>query len=138
MLCTAALLSRSFTFITGNRDTSKSMDKAAEKLTSEQSSHRGEILVIGAGELGANVVAALSQGDDAPAVTVLLRPSDTARHAQLRDEFKARGVEIAEADVATATVDAIPSLPWRRRWNWSDAACTIGWLPVWRRTGKMP
>jgi hypothetical protein len=73
-------------------------------MTSEQSSHRGEILVIGAGELGANVVAALSQRDDAPAVTVLLRPSDTARHAQLRNEFTARGVGIAEADVATATV----------------------------------
>ncbi|WP_046300409.1 aromatic alcohol reductase [Mycobacterium sp. UM_Kg27] len=69
----------------------------------EQSSHRGRILVIGAGELGGNVVTALTDRTDAPAVTVLLRPSDTARHAQLRDEFSARGVGIVEADVATAS-----------------------------------
>ncbi|WP_409437554.1 aromatic alcohol reductase [Mycobacterium sp. SMC-14] len=72
-------------------------------MASEQSSHREEILVIGAGELGGNVVAALTHRDDAPPVTVLLRPSDTPRHAQLRDEFAARGVGIVEADVATAT-----------------------------------
>ncbi|MGV0645269.1 aromatic alcohol reductase [Mycolicibacterium sp. XJ879] len=72
-------------------------------MASQQSPHGGEILVIGAGELGGNVVAALTHRDDAPPVTVLLRPSGTARHAQLRDEFAARGVGIVEADVATAS-----------------------------------
>ncbi|MGE2724833.1 aromatic alcohol reductase [Mycolicibacterium pulveris] len=72
-------------------------------MASEQPSHRRGILVIGAGELGGNVVAALSQRADAPAVTVLLRPSDAPRHARLRDELTARGVGIVEADVATAT-----------------------------------
>lgn len=72
-------------------------------MAAQQSSHRGGILVIGAGELGGSVVAALTHRDDAPPVTVLLRPSDTPRHAQLRDEFAARGVGIVEADVATAT-----------------------------------
>ncbi|ORW23814.1 2'-hydroxyisoflavone reductase [Mycolicibacter nonchromogenicus] len=70
-------------------------------MASEQSD-RGEILVIGAGELGGAVVNALTLRDDAPPVTVLLRPSNTPRHAQLRDEFAARGVGIVEADVATA------------------------------------
>ncbi|MGE2688904.1 aromatic alcohol reductase [Mycolicibacterium pulveris] len=72
-------------------------------MASEQPSHRRGILVIGAGELGGNVVAALSQRADAPAVTVLLRPSDAPRHARLRDKLTARGVGIVEADVATAT-----------------------------------
>lgn len=72
-------------------------------MASQQSPHGGEILVIGAGELGGNVVAALTHRDDAPPGSVLLRPSGTARHAQLRDEFAARGVGIVEADVATAS-----------------------------------
>lgn len=67
------------------------------------SSRGGEILVIGAGELGGNVVAALTHRDDAPPVTVLLRPSDTPRHARLRNELAARGVGIVEADVATVS-----------------------------------
>lgn len=71
-------------------------------MASQQSSYGGENLIIGAGELGGNVVAALTRRDDAPPVTVLLRPSDTPRHAQLRDQFAARGVGIVEADVATA------------------------------------
>ncbi|BBX22652.1 hypothetical protein MTER_20630 [Mycolicibacter terrae] len=79
-------------------------------MTSKQPSHRGEVLVIGAGELGGAVVAALSQRDDAPAVTVLLRPSDTPRHAQLRNEIMARGAGIAEADVATATVAELATM----------------------------
>lgn len=73
-------------------------------MKSKQPSHRGEVLVIGAGELGGAVVAALSQRDDAPPVTVLLRPANTPRHAQLRNEIMARGAGIAEADVVTATV----------------------------------
>lgn len=72
-------------------------------MTSRQSSHGGEILVIGAGELGGNVIAALTRRDDAPPLTVLLRPSDTPRHARLRDEFAARGVGIVEADVTTVS-----------------------------------
>ncbi|MFV1366692.1 aromatic alcohol reductase [Mycolicibacterium elephantis] len=79
-------------------------------MTSGQPSQREEILVIGAGELGGNVVAALSQRADAPAVTVLLRPSDSPRHVRLRDEFTARGVGIAEADVATTTVAELSAI----------------------------
>ncbi|MGB3895233.1 MAG: aromatic alcohol reductase [Mycolicibacter sinensis] len=72
-------------------------------MTSRQSSHGGEILVIGAGELGGNVIAALTGRDDTPPLTVLLRPSDTPRHARLRDEFAARGAGIVEADVTTVS-----------------------------------
>ncbi|MDA4107804.1 aromatic alcohol reductase [Mycolicibacterium holsaticum] len=72
-------------------------------MASQQSPDGARILVIGAGELGGNVVAALTHRDDAPPVTVLLRPSGTPRHAQLRDQFAARGVGIVEADVATAS-----------------------------------
>ena len=58
-------------------------------MASQQSPDGARILVIGAGELGGNVVAALTHRDDAPPVTVLLRPSGTPRHAQLRDQFAA-------------------------------------------------
>lgn len=79
-------------------------------MVSQQSPHGGEILVIGAGELGGNVVAALAHRDDAPPVTVLLRPSGSPRHAQLRDELTVRGVGIAEADVATASVAELSTI----------------------------
>ncbi|BBX14914.1 MAG: aromatic alcohol reductase [Mycolicibacter algericus] len=72
-------------------------------MASQQASTGREHLVIGAGELGGNVVAALTRRDDAPPVTVLLRSSDTPRHARLRDEFAARGVGIVEADIATVS-----------------------------------
>lgn len=42
-------------------------------MTASHSSDHEEILVIGAGELGGSVVAALIRRDDAPEVTVLLR-----------------------------------------------------------------
>jgi hypothetical protein len=73
-------------------------------------SHREKILVIGAGELGGAVIAALTRRSDAFHVTVLLRPSDTPRRARLRDELGAQGVEIVEADVATATVPELAAV----------------------------
>lgn len=78
-------------------------------MASEQSDG-GEILVIGAGELGGAVVNALTLRDDAPPVTVLLRPSNTPRHAQLRDEFAARGVGVVEADVGTVSAAELSSV----------------------------
>jgi NAD(P)-dependent dehydrogenase (short-subunit alcohol dehydrogenase family) len=68
------------------------------------------VLIIGAGELGGAVVDALTQRDDAPAVSVLLRPSGSPRHVRLRDELTERGVEIVEADVATAEVDELAAI----------------------------
>jgi hypothetical protein len=79
-------------------------------MTTPQSSHQEEILVIGAGELGGSVVSALSRRDDAPEVTVLLRPSKSPRHAHLRNNLDAQGVKIVEADLATATVSELSAV----------------------------
>ncbi|MGV0834017.1 aromatic alcohol reductase [Mycolicibacterium thermoresistibile] len=68
------------------------------------------IIVIGAGELGGSVLAALSRRDDAGPVTVLLRPSDTPHRSQLRAELAAQGVQIVEADVATASVAELSTI----------------------------
>ncbi|MDQ2625643.1 MAG: aromatic alcohol reductase [Actinomycetota bacterium] len=89
-------------------------------MASQQSSPGGEILVIGAGELGGNVVAALTRRDGAPSVTVLLRPSDTPRHARLRDEFAARGVGIVEADVAMVSAAELSTV---LRWFHTVVSC---------------
>ncbi|MFO7162712.1 MAG: aromatic alcohol reductase [Mycolicibacterium hassiacum] len=69
-----------------------------------------QLLVIGAGELGGAVIAALTRREDAPGVTVLLRPSNSERHDRLREELTARGVGIVEADVATAKVPELAVL----------------------------
>ncbi|MBU8826313.1 aromatic alcohol reductase [Mycolicibacterium goodii] len=79
-------------------------------MTTPQSSRHTEILVIGAGELGGSVITALTRRNDAPEVAVLLRPSDSPRHARLRDELGAQGVKIEEADVATAPVSELATV----------------------------
>ncbi|UGU32521.1 aromatic alcohol reductase [Mycolicibacterium smegmatis] len=79
-------------------------------MTASHSSDHEEILVIGAGELGGSVVAALIRRDDAPEVTVLLRPSDSPRHARLREELAALGAKVEQADVATATVSELSAV----------------------------
>ncbi|AKS34262.1 aromatic alcohol reductase [Mycolicibacterium goodii] len=79
-------------------------------MTTPQPSLDEEILVIGAGELGNSVIAALTRRDDAPEVTVLLRPSDSPRHIRLREDLAARGVKIEEADVATATASELAAV----------------------------
>jgi len=68
------------------------------------------ILVIGAGELGGAVLAALSDRHPDAAPSVLLRPSDAPRHIRLRTELAARGVPVVEADVAMATVPELAAI----------------------------
>jgi len=77
---------------------------------STQRSHGDGILVIGAGELGGAVIAALARREDAPDVTVLLRPSQSPHRTRLRDELTTRGVKIAEVDVATATAPELAAV----------------------------
>ncbi|MGV0836840.1 aromatic alcohol reductase [Mycolicibacterium thermoresistibile] len=73
-------------------------------MSTPQTSKTHGILVIGAGELGGSVIAALSRRDDAGPVTVLLRPSNTPQRSLLRADLTAAGITIVEADVATASV----------------------------------
>ncbi len=79
-------------------------------MTASQSSGHGQVLVVGAGELGGSVVAALTRRDDAPEVTVLLRPSDSPRHVRLRDELASLGAKVEQADVATAAVSDLAAI----------------------------
>ncbi|MCV7423505.1 aromatic alcohol reductase [Mycobacterium yunnanensis] len=79
-------------------------------MSPQESSRQSGILVIGAGELGSNVVQALSHHRDAGPVTVLLRPSSTPQGTRLRADLADRGVTVAEADVATAPVDELAEL----------------------------
>ncbi len=79
--------------------------------SSTQSADRPGILVIGAGELGASVLAALArhvgQHPGAATVGVLLRPSapDTGAQSDPRtEELTKMGIAVERADVATASV----------------------------------
>lgn len=74
-------------------------------MTTTETADRRGTLVIGAGELGSSVLAALSRrNNDAGALTVLLRPSDTPQRTQLLGELAGWGVTLVESDVATASV----------------------------------
>ncbi|ORB29964.1 aromatic alcohol reductase [Mycolicibacterium parafortuitum] len=79
-------------------------------MTTEHPSGAESALVIGTGELGGSVVGALTQRDDPPPVTVLLRPSDTPRHVRLRAELAASDVAVVEADMATATIGELAAI----------------------------
>jgi hypothetical protein len=72
----------------------------------------GATLVIGLGELGSSVLAALSRhparrGEE---LSVLLRPSHTPQRRSLRSELAAQGITIVEADVGTAPVAELSTL----------------------------
>lgn len=106
-------------------------------MASQQASTGREHLVIGAGELGGNVVAALTRRDDAPPVTVLLRSSDTPRHARLRDEFAARGVGIVEADIATVSAAELSTVLRRFHTVVSCIGFAAGWEPNEDHRGRI-
>jgi hypothetical protein len=77
------------------------------------SSHRN-ILVLGAGELGENVLRAISRrraADPTPTdVTVLLRPAKTPERQRLRNDLATERVAIEEADIATASVSQLSAI----------------------------
>ncbi|MDV3128441.1 aromatic alcohol reductase [Mycobacterium sp. 21AC1] len=80
-------------------------------MTTSESSDRRGILVIGAGELGSSVLVALSRrNNDADALTVLLRPSDTPQRTQLLGDLAGWGVAVVESDVATASVAELSAI----------------------------
>jgi hypothetical protein len=76
-------------------------------------SHRN-VLVLGAGELGENVLRAMlrrSAADPAPTdITVLLRPATTPDRQRLRNDLAAERVAIEEADIATASVSQLSAI----------------------------
>lgn len=72
---------------------------------SDREAKRGGRLVLGAGELGIEVLRALA-ASGAKDVTVLLRPHG-ATGQQVRDELARLGVAIIGADLATAPVEAL-------------------------------
>jgi hypothetical protein len=72
---------------------------------SDREAKRGGRLVLGAGELGIEVLRALA-ASGANNVTVLLRPQGSGGQ-QVRDELARLGVAIIEADLATAPVEAL-------------------------------
>jgi hypothetical protein len=75
---------------------------------------RRDVLVLGAGELGENVLRAISRRsatEPAPAdVTVLLRPATTPDRERLRNDLAAERVAIEEADIARASVSQLSAL----------------------------
>lgn len=77
----------------------------ADRQTTATSSRNG-ILVIGAGELGGSVLAALAgrRDEETCPMSVLLRPSVAPARVFLLADLAAQGVEIEEADVGTASV----------------------------------
>ncbi|CAJ1582867.1 NmrA family NAD(P)-binding protein [[Mycobacterium] wendilense] len=79
-------------------------------MSNPQFSQTHAILVVGAGELGGSVLAALSRRSEAGPVTVLLRPSSTPQGALLRADLTAQGIAVVEADVATASVTELSTV----------------------------
>lgn len=75
---------------------------------SPTSASRQGILVIGAGELGTNILSALSRRNspelDHNGITVLLRPSSAPDRVQLRNELAGKDITIEDADVSAASL----------------------------------
>jgi hypothetical protein len=83
--------------------------------SSNSGSSRRNVLVLGAGELGENVLRAISlrsAADPTPTdITVLLRPATTPdREERLRNDPAAERVAIEEADIATASVSQLSAI----------------------------
>lgn len=80
-------------------------------MTTRESSERRGTLVIGAGELGRSVLAALSRRhSDDGVLAVVLRHSDTPQRTRLLGELAGWGVSVVEADVATASVAELSAI----------------------------
>jgi uncharacterized protein YbjT (DUF2867 family) len=81
---------------------------------SPSSVNRQGILVIGAGELGTNVLSALSRGNspelDHNRITVLLRPSSAPERVQLRNHLARKDIAIEDADVSVASLAELVSI----------------------------
>jgi hypothetical protein len=75
---------------------------------------RRNVLVLGAGELGENVLRAISRRSATdptpPDITVLLRPATTPGRERLRNDLAAERVVIEEADIATASVSQLSAI----------------------------
>jgi hypothetical protein len=82
--------------------------------SSDSGSGHRKVLVLGAGELGENVLRAISRRsatDPTPTgITVLLRPATTSDGMRLRSELAAQRIAIEEADIATASVSQLSSI----------------------------
>jgi hypothetical protein len=82
--------------------------------SSAPATRRRNVLVLGAGELGENVLRAISRrsaADPTPTeVTVLFRPATTPDRERLRYDLAAERVAIEEADIATASASQLSAI----------------------------
>jgi hypothetical protein len=82
--------------------------------SSNPGSSNRNVLVLGAGELGENVLRAISRRsatDPTPTdITVLLRPATTPDRVRLRNDLAAEHIVIEEADIATASVSQLSAI----------------------------